>query len=124
MSLRQDLAQIIQTSSQANDTSYHLDFVLRPDFPIFAGHFPDHPVLPAMVQMIMAEMTLEAWQKKSLQTTAVRQGKFLRPIVPPATVRCTVAVVKSQAQATLSIGSEICAQIAWTYKPVNISNPT
>ena len=117
MPLRQDLAQIIKESKPSNpeSKSFDLDFVFEPNFPIFLGHFPGHPVLPAMVQIIIAEMTLEAWVGKVCKTQKLRQAKFLHPIVPPCTVNCSVNNIKKYARAELKIDNELCACLEWQY---------
>lgn len=60
------------------------------DFPGFAGHFPGHPVLPAVVQLLTAEHLVEAAQGRPLALGAVEGAKFLREIGPGQEVEVSV----------------------------------
>ena len=84
-------------------------------FPVFQGHFPGKPVLPAVVQCIMAEMTLEEMRNKSYRTEKIVQGKFLLPVVPPCLVQCIVASDAPWAKARLFVEEKEVARIEWVY---------
>lgn len=56
-------------------------FCFAPDSPVFAGHFPQQPVLPAVVQIMMVQEVLAA-QGRASQLASVRQAKFLAPVGP------------------------------------------
>src|SRR5258708_5662226 len=58
------------------------------DLPYFAGHFPNHPVLPA-VAMIDAtqEIVRRALHRDQLPLTAIKSAKFLAPIGPGQKLR-------------------------------------
>jgi 3-hydroxyacyl-[acyl-carrier-protein] dehydratase len=49
---------------------------------VFAGHFPGHPVLPAVTQLLMVQMTLEEALGGPLELCAVIQAKFTAPLGP------------------------------------------
>jgi len=57
---------------------------------VFAGHFPEHPVLPAVVQILMAQMTLEDALGEPLSLSAVPQAKFTAPLEPNAVIELRV----------------------------------
>ena len=57
---------------------------------VFAGHFPEHPVLPAVTQILMAQMTLEEALGGPLELAAVPQAKFTAPLGPDAVVELRV----------------------------------
>lgn len=65
----------------ANTPGEIFSFCFPPDSPVFAGHFPSKPVLPAVVQIMMVEEAL-ATLEHSTQLQGVRQAKFLSPIGP------------------------------------------
>lgn len=50
-----------------------------PDHPSLPGHFPDHPLVPAVVllERVLAELASEQPQ---LRVSGVRKLKFLRPL--------------------------------------------
>ena len=57
---------------------------------VFAGHFPEHPVLPAVTQLLMAQMTLEEALGRPLELRAVVQAKFTAPLGPGAAIELRV----------------------------------
>ena len=60
------------------------------DFVGFAGHFPGHPVLPAVVQILMAEITISQATGTDRRTGCIRNAKFLRPVPPGMCIVCLV----------------------------------
>ena len=60
------------------------------DFVGFAGHFPEHPVLPAVAQILMAEMTISQATGTDMHTGSIRNAKFLRPVPPGICIACIV----------------------------------
>jgi 3-hydroxyacyl-[acyl-carrier-protein] dehydratase len=70
------------------DQGWELTFRLGTDFTGFRGHFPGHPVLPAFVQLMMAECAVRMHSTRSWTLRRVERGKFLKPIGPnePVTV--------------------------------------
>ncbi len=70
------------------DQSCELTFRLGDGFTGFRGHFPGHPILPAFVQLMMAECALRLHTAQPWSLRRVERGKFLRPIGPnePVTV--------------------------------------
>ena len=55
--------------------------------PVFAGHFPGHPLLPGIFQLEMTRGLAESVLGGKLTVRAVTKAKFLRPIIPGETVR-------------------------------------
>ena len=60
------------------------------DFVGFEGHFPGHPVLPAVVQILMAEITISQATGTDRRTEGIRNAKFLRPVPPGTCIVCLV----------------------------------
>ncbi len=65
-------------------------FYLPADFIAFQGHFPDMPVLPAIIQILMAEVTVAEGSATCLRLKEVAQAKFSIPILPEKNIVCTV----------------------------------
>lgn len=65
----------------------------RPDasFAGFSGHFPGHPVLPALVQLLMVQHTLELGTGRKMPLHALTQAKFLAPVFPCSMVDVAVS---------------------------------
>ena len=56
--------------------------LLRPDHPIFLGHFPGQPVLPGVCMMEMIAEISGEYLQKSFRISGVPLIKFLRMIDP------------------------------------------
>ena len=70
------------------DQSCELTFRFGDDFTGFRGHFPGHPILPAFVQLLMAECAVCLHHARPWSLRRAERGKFLKPIGPnePVTV--------------------------------------
>lgn len=66
---------------QPEDGGWTWRFCFKADSAVFAGHFPGRPVLPAVVQLLMAQIALEACGRH-VNLTRVPQAKFMAPIEP------------------------------------------
>lgn len=66
-------------------------FCFAEDFVGFSGHFPDYPVLPAILQVLTAQLVAEGVIGSPVRLVALERAKFLRRIRPGEPVRATVA---------------------------------
>lgn len=57
---------------------------LEPEFPLFEGHFPGQPVLPALGQALLARDAAECLRGETLSIAGIGQAKFLALIEPGA----------------------------------------
>ena len=57
---------------------------------VFAGHFPGHPVLPGVVQILMAQMTLEEAFGRPITLSSVPNAKFMAPLEPDAVIELQI----------------------------------
>jgi len=65
------------------------EFIFPPDFPPFTGHFPDQPVLPAVVQLAAVRVLAGKAVGQDLVPVAAHRVKFramIRPNEPVAIV--------------------------------------
>ena len=53
---------------------------------VFAGHFPQYSILPGVVQILMAQMTLEEGCGAPLSLCAVPWAKFTAPLEPDSVI--------------------------------------
>ncbi len=65
-------------------------FVLAQSFLGFKGHFEGKAVLPAVVQILMAQLTIAEITNKNLQLQEVVQAKFVSPIAPDNKIICNI----------------------------------
>ena len=55
---------------------------LKPDHPIYQGHFPEQPVVPGVMQLQIFKEILEQQVQQKLQVKSISQVKFLNMILP------------------------------------------
>jgi 3-hydroxyacyl-[acyl-carrier-protein] dehydratase len=67
------------------------EFCFAESFPGFAGHFPGYPLLPAVVQVLIAQTLIEEHVETPLSLTEVGAAKFFEQLRPqtPITVVCS-----------------------------------
>lgn len=87
-----------------------LEFWFAASQPVFAGHFPGHPILPGVFQLEMARVAAEAVAGSAMVVREIVKAKFRRPIRPEETIRVDVKLVAqsdgSQARVTLSVENQ------------------
>ena len=83
MSLRNSLYYILGS----NESEYTIRF--DASHPIFAGHFPGHPVLPGACLVQIAEELLSTHLSQKVRFTSVRNLKFRQPVTPDQEVTLT-----------------------------------
>ncbi|MBC2737870.1 MAG: hypothetical protein HF981_26155 [Desulfobacteraceae bacterium] len=62
-------------------------FCFPPEFIAFRGHFPGNPLLPAFVQIRMAQIMLASATQAPLQLERIDNAKFREPLPPGQSVR-------------------------------------
>lgn len=97
MSLRNNLYTIIAQDEQS--------FTIRFDasHPIFAGHFPGHPIVPGVCLLQIAEELASLQAGRTVRFTSVRNLKFRQPVTPDDEV--TVSIHNG----TIEINPYMCA---------------
>ena len=65
-------------------------FSFDKDFLGFSGHFPGYPILPAVLQLLVAQLLIEKQKESKIQVTGIIKAKFLSEIRPDdeITVQC------------------------------------
>ena len=92
MSVLRNALQAAASSPEAlpGAAGWQRQYVFGAGSAVFDGHFPEHPVLPAMVQILMAQMTLEEALGGPLNLCAIVQAKFTAPLGPDAVIELRV----------------------------------
>lgn len=68
------------------DAAVRQRYVFGNDFAGFSGHFPGRPILPAVVQIMAANLLVDAATGLRRLPAAIGRAKFVNPIVPGALV--------------------------------------
>jgi 3-hydroxyacyl-[acyl-carrier-protein] dehydratase len=66
------------------------DIVIAADHPCFAGHFPGHPIFPAVAQIDLVLDLLEKHLGQPLIAHEISKAKFPAPIVPGSTLHVSI----------------------------------
>ena len=78
--------------------------------PVFAGHFPGHPILPGVFQLEMARVAAETILNGAMRVREITKAKFRRPILPAETIRLELKLSENagttQARAVFSVEGE------------------
>lgn len=98
INMRQELnaisekVQKIQTVNYLE--AYSKLFIIKSDFIGFQGHFPNYPILPGIVQMMMAEITIAEAMQRECTIQEIKKGKFVKPIEPEQNVCAKIFHIK------------------------------
>ncbi len=87
-----NLRESISTARKAGPTpepegAYAFEFNFSADDPVFAGHFPNRPILPGIFQLEIVRMAVEWVQNRPLAVGEIAKAKFQRPILPGETLK-------------------------------------
>lgn len=113
--LSEELSQFVVSPPQlicreGEPDNMHCCFIFTPEFSGFEGHFPDNPLLPGIVQIMLARYTAAAGKNSRL--AGVKRCKFLHPIKPGETVTVIVEPGRHTGEYQAAISSN---QIACTH---------
>lgn len=91
------------------------------DFAGFAGHFPGHPILPAIVEIMTVVALVSDRTGCRQRLVAVEDAKFLNPVNPDQelVVRCRPRMVKGKLhyEAQLTVGETTTATVLLELAP-------
>ena len=113
MSLRNSLyvVESRKTDVESNEASFIIRF--NASHPIFAGHFPSHPIVPGACLILIAEELVSEHLGQTIHFTAIRNLKFRQPVTPDMKVVVRMGEGKFEIL-DLSL-TEVYAQFAATY---------
>jgi 3-hydroxyacyl-[acyl-carrier-protein] dehydratase len=96
-------------------------YLFTGEFAGFAGHFPDYPILPAVVEILTVVALVGEAAGRRLRLVAVEDAKFLSPVRPDQEllVRCRERSVKGKLchEAQLTVGGTIAASLLLELAP-------
>lgn len=81
------------------------DFVLPPNFSGFSGHFPGFPIVPAVVQVLLAQLTARENGLSADTMVALERAKFHRQLRPDE--RISVQCCRKQVRGKCVIDAQL-----------------
>ncbi len=88
--MRQEIAAAAVGPVRKYDAGGEQDYWFPVNFSGFSGHFPEHPVFPAVLQMLVAQQLAEQLLERSLTGLVVDRAKFMSQLLPEVLVTVTV----------------------------------
>jgi 3-hydroxyacyl-[acyl-carrier-protein] dehydratase len=102
-------ARISGPTAQVDGASL-FEFNFKPTDPVFAGHFPNRPILPGIFQLEMVRMAAEWLQNRPFTIQEIAKAKFQRPVLPGETLKLSLklsaAADVTSARANFSCGGQ------------------
>jgi 3-hydroxyacyl-[acyl-carrier-protein] dehydratase len=90
------------------------EFRFRADDPVFAGHFPNRPLLPGIFQLEMARVATESVLGCPLAVREISKAKFQRPVLPDGIMRLELKLSETaeiiQARANFSVQGQAAGE--------------
>ena len=71
-------------------------YCLAPEFPLFEGHFPGQPVLPALGHVLLARSAAERLDGGMMSIESIGQAKFLSLVEPGAVLDVLMSPSREQ----------------------------
>ena len=108
MTIQSSIASARISKPQQNaDGENIFEFCFRATDSVFAGHFPNRPLLPGIFQLEMARVAAENILNCPLAVREISKAKFQRPILPDEVVRLELKLSEAngliQARANFSV---------------------
>lgn len=118
-SMRRAIARATLEPASLTSGSGEQSFCFTEDFLGFAGHFPGYPILPAILQILMAQLVAEQIHGERLEFLSLERAKFTRELHPGDQIRVQVAFGEAsellRCRAELHCGAEMAASFTLTF---------
>ena len=105
MSLLNSLYEIVERQQSEEKSTFVIRF--NASHPVFAGHFPGHPVVPGACLIQIAEELASLRAGHTVRLTAVRNVKFRQPVSPDRQVTITIEHGKIEIESYMCAGADI-----------------
>ena len=94
------------------------EFRFDPALPVFRGHFPGRPLVPAAFEVEMVRLAAERLTGRRWRIARIRAGKFTGPIAPGDSIVVSAVLARGDGtlgvKATLAVDAAVKAKLAMT----------
>ena len=112
--MRQQIAGSAVSPVRTTEVGGEQDYLFTPDFCGFDGHFPDYPVFPAVLQILVAQQLAEQLLGRAVTGLVVERAKFMRQLLPEEKVTVSITLTSKpetvQVNATLITAEHVVAK--------------
>jgi 3-hydroxyacyl-[acyl-carrier-protein] dehydratase len=103
VSIEQSIMEKCLTSISVSDTGSIIGaFSFATDFPAFDGHFPEQPVLPAVVQLAAVRLLAARHLGAVLVPAGMERAKFKSMVGPEEPLRITIQIDRTDNNVSMS----------------------
>jgi 3-hydroxyacyl-[acyl-carrier-protein] dehydratase len=106
--LKEIAAYSVKRESSDNPLVMEKHYCFDKDFIGFSGHFPGYPILPAVLQLLLAQLCIEEQKGCKISITSIEKAKFLSEIRPDEliSIQCADADVGDSQRMKVKIMSK------------------
>ena len=98
------------------DGGFRQEFRFPAAFVGFGGHFPGYPILPGVVQLLLAQWLVEAAQGRTLALREVGNAKFLEQLVPDCDISVSCRLRGEEQTGWWSARLEVAGRLAASFQ--------
>lgn len=84
---------VVHSLSRTGDGRWELDFTVPASSPYFRQHFEAFRLLPAVAEIDILANTLDEVLPDRVRVDAIRQCKFVKPLVPERRCRLEISMI-------------------------------
>ena len=102
---------------QALNIYHEITVAIDPDHPALEGHFPDNPVVPAVVILGEVFQALHSYFNNSIHIVTISTAKFITPLKPGENLHITLESQEAEyVQFTCRVGHILISTGSLRYK--------
>lgn len=111
--MRQQISQSALGAIDLREDGCEKSFRFEQSFVGFAGHFPDYPILPAILQTLLGQLLAEEFLGTALEFVTLERARFTRQLRPEEVITvvlcCRERSLPLRCQISLRVGEEPAA---------------
>ncbi len=126
--MRSEIAAAVLAPVQITEMAAKQQFCFGSDFVGFSGHFPEFPILPAILQVLLAQMVAEKIVSAPVRLASLTRAKFRQQIKPDdqidVQVKCKDKNGRFHCASELLVAGTIAATFTLVLTPELGSSPS
>ena len=113
--MREAISQAALGPATMTSDSAEQSFIFEDSFIGFAGHFPGYPILPAILQTLLAQVLAEQLLGEPLQFLALNRAKFSRELRPNEQIDISLNCREKEGQLHFVTQLQVAAETAASF---------